>query len=301
MPTKEKENKEILLLTLVGAVSSFSFIFARVAVTEFHPLLIAIIRTIGGGSLVVMYGKASGEEIKWRGNWLPLFVLGTLNFAAPFVLFSYSARVIPGAYSAVLNALAPAISALLTWLILDEYFGTAKIFGLLLGIAGVTIISLEGLGNTAAISGILFCLAGAAAYAMGAVYTKIKALKLNIVSIAGAAQLIAGITLLPFAINIEVPTKFTLYPMLSLVLLVIINSALAYVLYFAIVTKSGPTKALTITFIAPVFTGIWGYFLLSESPSVDFLIGSSAIALSVFITTRHPPQTLEKKNVFKAL
>lgn len=292
----------MLSLLALGAISGISFIFSRIAVEQFSPLLIATVRTILGGGIVLIYGRIVGESVLWHGNIRLLLIVGILNFSAPFILYSYSATVIPAAYSAILNALAPIISFILATLILNEQYEVKKIFGLGIGIVGVAALCLDDLSNKGSVLGVVACLAGAGCYAAGGVFAKARAVKLNVISIAGAAQLLSGLLLLPVAGAHMPTTALRLMPTLSLLALVVINSAIAYVMYFRILVNYGPTKALTITFLAPAFAGFWGYIILNEGLNSNFWIGAISIAISVSLITGLFDGVVERiKNVNRAL
>ncbi len=70
-----------------------------------------------------------------------------------------------------------------------------------------------------------------------------------------------------------------------LILFAVICNAIAYLLYYKLLAEVGPTKALTVTFIVPVFGIVWGYTLLGETITLSTVIGGAIIVLGTYLVT----------------
>lgn len=277
------------LLLFLSAISGLSFTFSRIAIQGFSPAYIASARAIIGGIFVIVYGILISEQIHWKKDTKLFFGIGLLNFGIPFILYSFSATVLPAAHSAVLNATAPLFGAGLSYIILKEQMTIKKIMGLSIGILGVGIVFWQSLfleSDFTFFLGVFACLIGAFCYALAGVYLKHKKNTVSPVGLAGGAQLIAGLLLLPSAAT-QMPTATLTTNMISALLaLGIINSAIAYLIYFKLISKIGATKTLTMTFIAPVFASGWGILLLNERITTQFLIGAPLVLLAAYLVTQ---------------
>lgn len=277
------------LLIFLSAISGLSFIFSRIAIQGFSPLHIASARAILGGIFVILYARFLSERIEWKTDAKLFLGMGLLNFGIPFLLYSYSATVLPAAHSAVLNATAPLFGAWLSYTLLNEQFTSKKAIGLLLGIIGVAAIFWQRLlfeYDYKAFIGVLACLVGAFCYALAGVYLKRRKKAVSPFGLAGGAQLVAGLFLLPGAAAQLPPNSLTLNVILALLALGLINSAIAYLIYFKLVAEIGATKTLTMTFIAPVFATGWGVLLLSEKVTAEFIIGAPLVLLAAYLVTQ---------------
>jgi drug/metabolite transporter (DMT)-like permease len=176
-----------------------------------------------------------------------------------------------------------------------------KIFGLVLGLAGVAVL----VGwDPVPLSGIVLLSVGAMlvaslSYAIGGVYVKrtfagVPPLAMAIGQHAGAALL-----LLPLA-AVSLPAEAPPLPAaLCALALTLLSTALAYLLYFRLIENVGPTKTLTVTFLIPFFGLLFGVLLLGEPIGLGTLVGFGIILYSVALVTEirlggakgedHPP------------
>jgi drug/metabolite transporter (DMT)-like permease len=94
---------------------------------------------------------------------------------------------------------------------------------------------------------------------------------------AGWSQLLGGLALLPLAATAPVRGAITLSIVINLLMLALVCSALAYVLYFRLIADVGPTRAMTVTFLMPAFGMLWGHWFLDETITVPMLVGAALI------------------------
>ncbi|GIZ50761.1 DMT family transporter [Noviherbaspirillum aridicola] len=276
---------DLAKLVFLSAIWGGSFIFLRVAVPEAGPLLTSILRTVLAGLALLAYARISGVTMDWRRNLKAFALVGLFAGAIPFTCFSYAALVLPAAYSAVLNATAPLFSALLSVLMLGERLTLGKLAGLLMGIGGVAI--LVGAGTLAVSPQTLLavgaCLVAAMCYAMSTMVVKKTGRPGDIHPIAMAAGSLAlggsmMLPALPFALPPAIPSPTALACILAMALL---SSGLAQALFIPMIVRIGPTRAMSVSFLIPLFSMVWGVLFLGETVGAATIVGGVVVLLAM--------------------
>ncbi|KIF82984.1 DMT family transporter [Noviherbaspirillum autotrophicum] len=276
---------DLAKLVFLSAIWGGSFIFLRVAVPEVGPLLTAMLRTSLAGVALMLFATATGVTMNWRANLKPFAVVGLFAGVLPFTCFSFAALHLPAAYSAVLNATAPLFGAVFSALWLAERLTARKIAGLLLGVAGVAI--LVGAGTLAATPATLIsiaaCLLAAASYAVSSIIVKKTGMPGGIhpIAMATGSLVLGGLMMLPtapFALPKAMPSLLALGCITGLSLL---SSGLAQALFIPLIVKVGPTRAMCVSFLIPLFSMLWGAFFLHEAVRAGTLVGGAVVLLAM--------------------
>lgn len=276
--------KDTLLLILLSAIWGGSFIFMRVLAPVLGAATTASLRLLVGGSSLIVYYRFIKFHIDWKNHGLLLFAIGITNSALPFFLYAFAALHIPASLSVMINAMAPIFGAIFGVFILKESIHKQKILGLFIGTLGVVTMSYsKALPNTSmAYVSILACLGAAACYGFSGSIIKKYAKDIPTKSLAGASQIFAGTALLPWFISSPAQGNISINIILLVLVFGVLCSGLAYLIYFHIMKTLGPTKALTVTFLMPVFGVIWGKLLLNEALYFQSLIGGALILLGTY-------------------
>lgn len=284
----------VIQLISLAAIWGGSFIFMRIVVPVLGPLVTADIRVLLGGFGLLVYFAIIKFDSEWRRFWKQYLVIGVVNSAIPFVLYGYAALHIPASYSVILNSSSPLFGAVFSALWLGEKFTVPRAIGLILGAAGVILITQVGTVNVDSqfSFAVMACLGAAVCYALAGVYMKRFAKGTKSKAVAGCSQVMAGLVLLP-AIPFNLPQGVvTTKIVLGMLGLAILCSAVAYLLYYRLIEEVGPTKALTVTFLMPVFGMLWGFLFLDEVISFPMIAGcfliilGTCLVLNVFSTVR---------------
>ena len=206
-----------------------------------------------------------------RRHWRQYVVIGITNSTLPFMLFAFAALHLPASYSVILNATTPLFTALLAVPLLGERLTAAKIAGLVAGMAGVALVSGAGpvvpdLGFALAVAA---CLGATLCYAGSSIYMKKHAAGARPLAIAGWSQIFAGLALLPLVPFAPPTGPITPLIVANVLALSLLCSSIAYVLYYRLIADIGPTRALTMAFLMPVFGMLWGALFLSETITRD--------------------------------
>jgi drug/metabolite transporter (DMT)-like permease len=271
---------DALLLVTLSAIWGASFMFMRYLAPILGPLGTADARILIAGTVLLLAFAIAGFKLRWGERWRRYLVIGLLNSALPGILYSFAALSLPGSVEAVLNALSPCFGAVFAAIWLGESLGGRKVLGLGLGLAGVGIVSGigRGPGGSATLVAALACVAATACYGLAGVYIKKRAKDIEPRSMAAGSQFLGGLFLLPGLAFY--PPSGILQPRVALITLAfaLLCSAVAYLIYYRLIADVGPTKALTVTFLIPVFGFVWGGLFLGESIDA-FMLGGSALIL----------------------
>lgn len=265
-------------LVLLAALWGASFLFMRVAAPEFGAVPLAFVRVALAAAVLLPWLAWQGGVPPLRQHWRRIATLGVINSALPFVAFSYAALAITGGLSAVVNATAPLWGAIVAWLWLHERAQAERLAGLVLGFAGVAWLMWDqasfkagALGAQSSLA-MLACLAATACYGVAANFTRRNLTGVPPLAIASGSQLAAALLLaLPawWLWPAKTPHAAAWWATFALGGLC---TALAYVLFFRLVAHGGATKALTVTFLIPLFGMAWGALFLGETVTPVMLL-----------------------------
>jgi drug/metabolite transporter (DMT)-like permease len=218
-----------------------------------------------------------------RAHWKPIAVVGVMNSALPFALFSLAALAINAGLSSILNATAPLWGALVAWLWLGERPTRDRLLGLAIGFAGVAGLAWDkasfkpGDHGVSAATAIGACLLATLCYGFAANYTKRKLSGVAPLAVATGSQLFAALALALPAWWLR-PIVMPGGPAwLSLAALALLCTGVAYILYFRLIARLGAARAITVTFLIPLFGVLWGAVFLGEALTSAMLLGGLVI------------------------
>ena len=270
-------------LLLLAAIWGASFLFMRIAAPAIGPVATADLRMLIAAAALLIYYPAIGFDAQWR-RWWPLYmVIGLLNSAAPFLLYAYAALALSAGMLAVLNATSPMWGALLSTVVLRERLSGRRTAGLLTGVAGVALVCAP--EGTARWLEVAAGVTAALSYAVTGVVLKRWANQASARGMAVGTQLMGGLLVLPF-VAVASPSAFTPGVVGALLALGLVCSALGYILYFRLITDIGPTGALTVTYLIPIFGVIWGALFLDETLTVPMVLGALIVVAGTALVLR---------------
>ncbi len=251
----------------------------RVAVGSLGAIGTAESRLALAGATIALVLVVTGKRLDFARHWRHYAVVGILNSAAPFVLFAWSAQHLPASYLVVVNATAPLFGAIVAAAWFGERITARKALGLVAGLAGVA--TLVGLGPVAAtpttVAAALAGLAAALSYALASGYVNRRSYAVDSTALAGGSNIAAAAVLLPFAIAAPPAGLPTADAAWAAAVLGVVCTGVAYLLYFRLIGDVGPARALTVTFLIPVFGMLWGALFLGEAITATMLAGGALV------------------------
>lgn len=277
-----------LTLLFLSALWGISFIFSRVAVPELGFIPVAMLRVGLGAIFILIYVYVQKHNLNWNRNIRHYCVIGFSNLAFPLTLFSFAAHSIPSAYMAILNATVPFFTPLIGWMLYRDTISVKNFLGLTLGILGVAWISRAGqidMGRDQVLA-FLACVAASISYGFSANYIKRFASHVPSVVLTTGGLCVATIMLLPL-LMFDYPHQIpSLKAGLSILGLAGLCTVLAFILFYDLVQKIGMNRAVLVTFLVPIFSGVWGIILLGEQLRVSMLFGAWLIFLGLRIVVK---------------
>jgi len=271
------------LLFLLAAIWGASFLFMRVLAPLLGPVLTADLRTLIAGLALVLLFFILRTKLDWRKNLRHYLVVGVFNSALPFFLFSWAALRVPASIESIVNALTPLWGAVFGALILGEALTARKVGGMALGIAGVVAIALFGMGTSRAELGaevlpVLACLLATVSYGFSGAYIRRWAPGISSRAMTASSLLVAGLVLLgPAALSAPPLASIAPSTWALAALFAILCSAIAYLIYFRLMSSAGLTAALSVTLLIPVFAFLWSWLFLGETLHPEAFGGAALV------------------------
>nr|WP_243458990.1 DMT family transporter [Pseudomonas sp. OA65] len=283
---------DILRLLSLAAIWGASFLFMRIIApvigtipTAFFRVSIAFV-----GLLVIL--ALMRVDWNFRGKLKVVMGLGLINSGIPATFYSLAAQVLPAGYSAIFNATTPLMGVLIGGLFFSEKLTLAKVSGVFLGLLGVGILTRAGpvAFDLQLLMGALACLLATTCYGFagfltrrwldhqGGLDSRLSALG----SMFGATVFL--LPLFGYSVISQPPASWGGWSVwLSLLGLGLVCTALAYILYFRLLSSIGPVKSMTVTFLIPPFGVLWGALLLDEPLGMAHLYGGVLIAAALWL------------------
>ncbi len=282
---------DLARLVALAAIWGASFIFMRTVAPALGPVVTAAARTLLAAGALLAYFRWIGFDAEAARHWRHFLVIGIVNSALPFSLFAFAAIHLPASYLVILNAATPLFAAVLSALSEDERLTLPRAVGLVLGIAGVALVTRAGPVVPDAMFGwaIAAALAAALCYALAGIYIRRRVKGVKPMAIAGWSQLMAAVVLLPLVPFAPPPGSLTVVVAANLLALGLLCSAVAYMLYFRLMVDVGPTRAMSVTFLLPVFGMLWSVLFLGESVTPPMLAGCALIVGGIGLVARPAP------------
>ncbi|MFT5571121.1 MAG: drug/metabolite transporter (DMT)-like permease [Cryomorphaceae bacterium] len=280
----------IIELVVLAAIWGASFLFLRIAAPEFGPIALIEVRVFIASVflLPIWYFADAKKQMRLvKQHWLPLLMVGILNSAIPFVLFAYATLYVTGGFASILNSTAPIWGSLVAWLWLSQKPNFSSALGLGIGLLGVIVLVAPNIQNGLD-SSALGALAAALAsilYGIAANYASEKLNRVSALSIATFSQIAATLVLLPFALNYFPNKPISALSWACVFGLGVFCTGMAYTMYFRLIASIGSSKAITVTFLIPIFGTFWGAVFINEEISLRMIVGMLIILCGTALVT----------------
>jgi drug/metabolite transporter (DMT)-like permease len=284
---------DLAALLSLAAIWGGSFIFMRFLAPLLGPVTTTGGRVLIAGLVLWAVYAASGFKLEWRRNWKRYLALGVLNSGVPFLLYSFAALHIPASLSVVLNALAPMFGAVFSAIWLADRLTWRKLTGLALGILGVALVSsLDRLSTSPlALAGMAACVLATVCYGLATVYIRRRAMDVKPRALAGGSQLMAGLVYLPLMAALPPRAAPGALVIAVEVAFGVLCSAVAFLLYYRLVARVGPTRTLLVTLLMPAFGMLWGFLILGEHITWMRMLGAAVILAGTYLVA-YPPRAV---------
>jgi len=279
------------MLLLLSFLWGGSFFFISVAVSELPPFTLVTMRVGLAAVTLWLVLLVSGYPIpKSPEVWRAFMMMGLLGNALPFSLIAWGQTHIGAGLASIINATTPIFTILIAGAFLsDEHITPRKMLGVTAGLAGVIVLigpsALLELGTNTMAQ--LAVIGAAVSYSCATVFgRRFKAMGISPLDTAVGQVTASTIILLPVVWWIDKPLQLanpSLQVWLSILALAIFSTAFAYILFFRILSSSGATNVVLVTFLAPVTASLLGWLMLNEQLQAKHFIGMACIGLGLAI------------------
>jgi drug/metabolite transporter (DMT)-like permease len=277
--------REWAMLIALASVWGGSFFFNSIAVRELPVFTVVVSRVVLAALILLVILKIKAETLPTnRKAWMAFAGMGLLNNAIPFSLIVWGQQHIASALASILNASTPLFTVVFAHLLTrDEKMTSSRLLGVILGFGGVAVMighdALRMLDSNIAAQ--LMCLAGAMSYALAGIFgRRFRSMGISPMASATGQVIASSILLVPLMLVVDQPWTLSTPSMAAIGALIgvaAISTALAYVLYFQILSTTGATNLLLVTFLIPVSAIILGVLFLNETLLPKHIAGMALI------------------------
>lgn len=294
---------------LVGVIWGSSFLLIRVGVETLHPLHLVFIRVgiaaIGLCLVTILSRKQIPRD--WK-TLRAMFIVGMGNIIAPFLLITWGEQTVESGLASVLQATAALFGLVVAhFAFKDERITPQKITGLIMGFLGVVVLASRnwqdgqivtgGLLGQLAIVGASLCYATFTTYSRKIIQGQVEPIVVSSLAMLSAALVVGAMIVvgsalgwMPLSIPVDTPSR----NFFAVILLGIINTFIAYLIYYSIVKRLGVARATMVTYVVPVVGLTLGVLLLNEQLDWQILFGAALIFTGIGVVNLRPFQRLNR-------
>jgi drug/metabolite transporter (DMT)-like permease len=276
------------LLAVLSVLWGGSFFFNGVVLKELPPLTVVLLRVALAAMILLpvlwVYRIRLPQGLS---GWKPFFAIALLNNILPFSLIVMGQTYIPSGLASILNATTPLFTVVVMVAAGDEKLYARRVAGVVTGLIGVIILHGQELGfQTGEGIGIPLCLAAAFSYGLSALYARRKLSDSPPLATATFQLLASSLMMAVIAAVFERPWQLAMpgaTTWLAMFGLSAFSTALAYIVFFQVLRRSGSTNVMLVTLLIPVTAILLGYLVLDESISLREIIGALVIGSALLL------------------
>jgi drug/metabolite transporter (DMT)-like permease len=268
------------------------YLMIRVAVRELAPVTLVFGRTAIGALLLAPVALLRSDLRPLLERWRPLLAYTAIEVAIPWVLLARAETKVSSSLTGLLIAAVPLVGALVVTLTGDrEQQGSRRWAGLLVGLVGVAAIVGFDLGtvNTFAIVEIGLV---AVCYAIGPIILSRHLAALPALDVVTASLVLAAIAYAPLAAARWPSTLPSGRVLASVVGLAVLCTAIAFLVFFALIGEVGPVRATVITYVNPVVAAVLGVSVLGEHVTWGMGAGFVLVLIGCVLATGRAPEVV---------
>jgi drug/metabolite transporter (DMT)-like permease len=279
-----------LLFGAMCVIWGVPYLMIRVAVRELAPVTLVFLRTGLGAMLLVPFAAWRGELRTLLGRWAPLVAYTAIEVMVPWILLARAETKLTSSLTGLLIAAVPLVGAVLVALTgARERQGARRWLGLLVGIGGVAALVGLDIGQVNALAvGEIACVA--VCYAIGPIILSRRLADVPALGVVAASLLISAVVYAPFAAVRWPGSMPSAHVVESVVGLAVVCTALAFLVFFALIAEVGPVRATVITYVNPAVAAVLGVTILSEHLSAGMLLGFALILVGCVLATGRGPE-----------
>jgi drug/metabolite transporter (DMT)-like permease len=275
-----------LLFAAMCVIWGIPYLLIKVAVDDMSPSMLVLGRTVIAMFLLLPIAAFRGELRPLLPYWLPLVAFAGIEIALPWVLLGAAETEVSSSLTGLLIAAVPLVAALIATSTGAERLRPVSALGLGIGIVGVAAIVGVNLEGARVVPLVEIGLV-AVCYAVGPAILQRWLSGLPALGVIAASLLLTAVVYVPFAafsVPKEMPSAAALA---SVAALAVVCTALAFLIFFALIGEVGPVRATVITYVNPAIAAALGVLILDERFTVGMALGFALVLAGSVLATRH--------------
>lgn len=273
-----------MLFVALSVIWGLPYLLIRIAVRDISPPTLVFFRTAVAGAAFVPFMANRATFRALLARWRPLLLYTIVEVSAPWFLLSRAEQRLTSSLSGLLVATVPLIAVLISLATRHERsLGWARAAGLVVGFAGVAVIvgidvQSPNLGAVFEVLGVAVC------YATGPFIVDWHLREVSSTAVVGASLVLTGVGYAPFALG-HLPVRVTTEELISVLLLIVACTGVAFLVYFALIAEVGPARATLITYVNPAVAVVLGISIVHEHLSAGLAWGIPLVLIGSFLGT----------------
>jgi drug/metabolite transporter (DMT)-like permease len=287
------------LLAALSVLWGGSFFFNGVVLRELPPFTLVLLRVLLAAMILLPVLCAQRLSFPKGGmGWRPFFLVALFNNVLPFSLIVTGQMYIPSGLASILNATTPLFMVAVMAAAGEEKLVIRRVAGVIVGLVGVVVLRGSGVGFASGQGlGVLLCLAAALSYGISALIARralsdsppLATATFQLMASSLMMAVVAGIFERPW--QLPMPGAVTWFAVLGLAAL---STALAYIVFFQVLRRSGATNVMLVTLLVPVTAILLGSLVLGEQISPREIAGALVIGSALLVIDGRALKFLER-------
>jgi drug/metabolite transporter (DMT)-like permease len=276
------------LFAAMSLIWGVPYLFIKIAVTEISPAEIVALRTLVGGLVLLPLALRGGAMRAALRAWPFVLAFGVIEMAIPWLLLGLAEQHVASGFAGLMLASVPIFGTVVAFALGDRTaLSRVRVLGLVVGVGGVAaLVGLDSLTGTVDPMAVIELLLVALCYAIGPAIASRKLAHVPSMGVIALSLLIAAVLYLPVTIGSVGAGLPQPHVIASVLVLALVCTALAFVVFFRLIAEAGPVRATVITFVNPAVAVALGVIVLGEPLTWGILLGFPLVLLGSFWATR---------------
>ena len=276
------------LFAAMGLIWGVPYLFIKIAVTEISPAEIVAARTLIGGLVLLPLAVRGGAFRAALQAWPFVLAFGVIEMAIPWLLLGRAEQHVASGFAGLMLASVPIFGTVVAFALGDRTaLSRVRLLGLVVGVGGVAaLVGLDSLTGTLDPIAVGELLLVALCYAVGPAIASRKLAHVPSMGVIALSLLIAAVLYLPVTISSVGAGLPQPHVIASVLVLALVCTALAFVLFFRLIAEAGPVRATVITFVNPAVAVALGVIVLGEPLTWGIVLGFPLVLLGSYWATR---------------
>ncbi|WP_461673293.1 DMT family transporter [Priestia megaterium] len=277
-----------ILLAALVLIWGLTWPMSKLALGYSSPILLSGLRSLSAGIILLAVALPRYKQLHWKQNWRKYMVSGLFNSILFYGLQTIGLMFMPAGVFSVIVYLQPVLIGIIAWLWIGESMNVVKIGGLLLGFVGVATISMGELSANASAVGILLAVLTALSWAVGTVYIKRISNSVEGIWLITIQSLVGGVVMTAAGSGVEGWSHmvWNSSSVLLLLFLALFSVAVAWLIYFYLISQGDASKVASFNFLVPIISIIIGTLFLDEPFTSSLFVGLVFIIVSIYLVNK---------------